>query len=304
VRFAFLFASTVALLCALGPSSAIAQPNETVGEQLFREGRELLGAGKVAEACAKFEQSYDLEKALGSLLNLANCEEQRKRFKVALGRWREAAKSADTQKNRLYALGRASELEQKMPKVLLRIGAGAAGAEVTLDGERAALGEKIAVDPGKHVIVATRARPAGPPSVERRELELAEGQALEVELFRGSAAPTRERVVDSVDWSLPGWISLGVGGAGAVVFAATAGVVYEKCHGELGGKSFVCQEDDGTPAEKPTGLLVANLVGAIAGGLGLGLGATFLILEATDEEAPAQVEAYVAPDGLGFRGVF
>src|SRR5262245_11520882 len=108
VRLATVPAAVI-LAISFWSAGAHAQPAETVGEQLFREGRELLGAGKVDEACAKFEQSYQLEHALGSLLNLANCEEQRKRFKVALDHWREAAKNADTQKNRLYALGRATE---------------------------------------------------------------------------------------------------------------------------------------------------------------------------------------------------
>ncbi len=294
--------SAVMLSVLLWGAPARAQTGETVGEQLFREGRELLTAGKVDEACAKFEQSYELERALGSLLNLANCEEQRKRFKVALDRWREAAKNADTQKNRLYALGRATELEEKMPKILIRVGAGAPNADVKLDGVKAALGEKIAVDPGKHVIEGTDARGGPKPFTERREIELKEGEAVEVDLFRGSGAPPPP-AGDAIDWSLPGWISLGIGGAGAVVFAATSGVIYQQCHGEVGGKSFVCQEDDGSPAEKPTGLLVANLVSAIVGGVGVGLGATFLIVEAVDSDAPT-VEAFVGPSHLGVRGTF
>jgi hypothetical protein len=294
--------SAVILAVFLWGAGAHAQPGETVGEQLFREGRELLGAGKVEEACARFQQSYELEHALGSLLNLANCEEQRKRFKVALDRWREAAKNADTQKNRLYALGRSTELEEKMPKILIRIGAGAPNADVKLDGKAASLGEKIAVDPGKHVIEATDPRRAGKPFTERREVEVKEGESIEVDLFRGTDAPPVAGG-DSMDWSLPGWISLGIGGAGAVVFAATSGVIYQQCHGEVGGKSFVCQEEDGSPADKPTGLLVTNLVSAIVGGVGAGLGATFLIVEAVDSDGPT-VEAFVAPSYLGVRGNF
>lgn len=301
VRLATVAVVVVLTVCMWG-EPAHGQSGETVGEQLFREGRELLAAGEVDEACARFEQSYELEHALGSLLNLANCEEQRRRFKVALGRWREAAKNADSQKNRLYALGRATDLEEKMPKILIRVGAGAPNADVKLDGAAAALGEKIAVDPGKHVVEGTDARGGGKPFVERREVDLKEGESVEVDLFRGAGAPPAV-TTDSIDWSLPGWISLGVGGAGAVVFAATSGVIYQKCHGELGGKSFVCQDDDGSPAEKPTGLLVGNLVSAIVGGVGVGLGATFLIVEAVDTDAPT-VEAFVAPSFAGVRGAF
>lgn len=42
----------------------------------FQEGRRLLMAGSMLEACAKFEESNNLAPALGTLLNLAVCEEK------------------------------------------------------------------------------------------------------------------------------------------------------------------------------------------------------------------------------------
>ena len=42
-------------------------------EALFLEARDLFVAGKVAAACTKFESSYKLDPAPGTLLNLAAC---------------------------------------------------------------------------------------------------------------------------------------------------------------------------------------------------------------------------------------
>ncbi len=47
----------------------------TKAEELFSEGKALMAAGAVPQACAKFEASNRIEPAMGTLLNLAVCEE-------------------------------------------------------------------------------------------------------------------------------------------------------------------------------------------------------------------------------------
>jgi len=42
----------------------------------FQHARELMSQGKLVEACVKFEESVGLDPAVGSLLNLAVCEEK------------------------------------------------------------------------------------------------------------------------------------------------------------------------------------------------------------------------------------
>ena len=57
---------------ATAPVRARAQSTESVlAEGLFREARDLMDAGKVVEACGKFAESYRLDRALGTLINLA-----------------------------------------------------------------------------------------------------------------------------------------------------------------------------------------------------------------------------------------
>ena len=52
-------------------SSAYGQASGAQAEVLFREGRDLMTAGKYPEACAAFEQSQKLEPAISTLLNLS-----------------------------------------------------------------------------------------------------------------------------------------------------------------------------------------------------------------------------------------
>ena len=88
-------------------ASAYAQPADTPppetapatpAQLAFREGRELLEAGKDAEACAKFEESLKADPdAPGTMLNLGLCNEKLEKFKTALYWFRKAqARAAET----------------------------------------------------------------------------------------------------------------------------------------------------------------------------------------------------------------
>lgn len=290
-------------LSATAPAGA-QQPTE--GERLFVEGRQLMDEGKTDEACQRFERSYQLEGALGSLLNLANCEEKRGRLRIALAHWRKAADTAgDQQKNRLYALGRAGDLEKKMPKVMVRVGASVAGASVTLDGEPISLGEKVPVDPGTHEVVVT----AGA-RTERRSVELAEGETQILDMLgavaggevsaggQGTEPGARDEpgATNLAPW---GWTSIAVGAASAIGFGVTAGLFYAECGGDAGTGLF-----DQRPCDNA--IPAVNLVTGIVAVVGVGLGVTLLVIDA-GSESPVQVGAATLPGGgaaLGLSGSF
>src|SRR5262245_1711819 len=59
-------------------------------EALFREARAAMQSGDFDAACAKFEESERLDKAPGTVLNLAECEEKRGRVATAWGHLRRA----------------------------------------------------------------------------------------------------------------------------------------------------------------------------------------------------------------------
>src|SRR5688572_14406309 len=68
LRASCIAAGMVALLAAL---PAAGQP--AAADMLFKEAVKLAEQGKWAEACPKFQASYELDPQLGALMSLADC---------------------------------------------------------------------------------------------------------------------------------------------------------------------------------------------------------------------------------------
>ena len=79
------------LLLSLSTSLAFAQGKDPAGaEKLYDDGVKLLTAGDWPAACAKFEQSFSLDAAPGTLLNLASCAEHDGKIALAWSRLKDA----------------------------------------------------------------------------------------------------------------------------------------------------------------------------------------------------------------------
>jgi hypothetical protein len=130
-------------------------------EQLFNEARSLFEKGDYASACPRFEASYKLDAALGTLLNIATCYEKHGRLASAWGRYREVIAVATKVGDRArlaIARERADAIEPKLPKLTIRARSSIAGMVVTRDDvpvDPAVLGVGIYVDAGTHTITAT-----------------------------------------------------------------------------------------------------------------------------------------------------
>ncbi|MBC7978099.1 MAG: hypothetical protein H7138_24210, partial [Myxococcales bacterium] len=118
--------------------TAQAQSASAQAEVMFREGRTLLAAGKIAEACAAFESSQKLEPATSTLVNLASCRERNGQLATAWGLFLDAARAtrdaAGAQAKKLYkvASDRARRLEPRVSKLTIHVPPGSriAGLEI------------------------------------------------------------------------------------------------------------------------------------------------------------------------------
>jgi hypothetical protein len=84
-----VLASAILLVLA---SPALAQSVEA--EALFREAKDLLKQGKLAEACAKFDASDRLEPSVGTELNAADCHERNGKLATSWAMFLKAAANA------------------------------------------------------------------------------------------------------------------------------------------------------------------------------------------------------------------
>jgi len=122
-----------------------------------------MAAGKLAEACPKFEASQQLDPGLGTMLNLAECYEKTGRTASAWAEYREAiplARAAGSKARQDLATERAAALQERLSTLTIRAMSGDdtdPHLEIRRDGvalQPGELGSPIPVDPGEHTIEA------------------------------------------------------------------------------------------------------------------------------------------------------
>jgi hypothetical protein len=106
---------------------AAAEPAEstdtTEAAQLFLRGRELLKQGRRAEACELFENSYKIDPALGTGVNLAVCLEQKGQLRQAWELFDKVARSSPNVQSRVQlARQRADALVKRLAIVIIKLG--------------------------------------------------------------------------------------------------------------------------------------------------------------------------------------
>jgi hypothetical protein len=152
------------LLFLAAPGVAMADPpkNDPAAAQiLFYDARNLMQAGKYAEACPKLEESLRLDPGLGTQFNLADCNEHIGKITTAWAGFLEVAaqsKATNQPEREKVARKRAAALEARLPKLVVDVVAAPPGLEVKRDAiviGSAAWGTPIPVDPGTHRISAT-----------------------------------------------------------------------------------------------------------------------------------------------------
>lgn len=118
----------VALLSITAASSrAHAQSSTAQAETLFRQGKDLIARGKIAEACAAFDASQKLDPTIATLLNQASCREKNGQLATAWGLFLEAERqsrsSTDDAGRQLHrvATQHAAKLEPRLSTLTITV---------------------------------------------------------------------------------------------------------------------------------------------------------------------------------------
>jgi Tetratricopeptide repeat len=187
--FAVAGAAAAPVLAAAGEARADPMAD---AKDLFTRGRELRMHGDCANAVAMFRKAYDLyPPALGSLRNLAECQESLGRYASARRAWVDLKRALLANADRKYE-GWDRDAEQAAARLAPMLAtlaidvvavtprgevASPDAIEVTLDGERLApaqMGTPLERDPGRHVVRVAGERVSQP---QERALDLASGNA-------------------------------------------------------------------------------------------------------------------------------
>lgn len=234
--------TAVAFICATAPAIALADDAATA-QALFDEATALKDKGDWASACPKFESSYKLDPALGTLLNLANCLEKLGKVASSWARFEEAlqwaTKNHDDRAD--YAKTQRDALVPRLPKLTIRVTSPAAALSIERDTSKitdAMYGVALPVDPGEHAVFVRR----GDEVLKTQKIQIAEAQSLELALdlaaIEKAAPPPKPKggpgsgkvvvVGPSPVLRKVGWALGGVGLGGLVVTGALEGAALSK----------------------------------------------------------------------------
>ncbi len=301
----------LAVALAWAPSAIGQARDPAAADALFKQGRAAMDAGDFKAACVKFYESNRLDPAIGTVFNIADCEEQQGHVATAWTRFQEVAQELPpSDERRPIALKRVAALDKRLPKLSVHLADAPPGAVVHRDEVelgRASLDTLLPVDPGDHVVrVTVPGHRDGEFRVtlgegEHRTLQVSAGVAV-ASTAPGSApgqAPGSDHGVGGGSGKrTAGYVVGGIGIAGVAVGAVTGLMV-------LGKKSVVDNNCDADKRCNQTGvdaassgktLGVVSTTGFIVGAVGIGIG-TWLVLS-SDDQGEAN-SALVASPTLG-----
>lgn len=316
----------VAALLSLSAGAARAEPTAdqaAAAEALFREGRELVAKGKLAEACPKFAASQRLDPGYGTQWNLADCLERLGRTASAWAAFREAADMATRagQADReAKAARRAADLEHRLERLAVAVNAPTDGLVVKRNGavlDAGAWGVPLPVDPGRHVIEAMapgkkpfsqEVQTAGPGQVVTVEIPLLEdapatvATPLPAPVREPSPPPAPRAPAPDHDGGAATRRALsvvagGVGLAGVVtgsIFGLIASSRWNRAQEEHCRTERLCDERGVVLVNDAKRAATVSNVGFVVGGLGLAAGVALFVTSLGGSE-PAAARLLVTP---------
>lgn len=281
-------------LLVLAPwSIALASPES---ERTFEDGKRLMDAGRVDEACKKFEESFAQDPLGGTLMGLAICHEKQGKIATAYreyDRARGIAQAAGRDDRVERALRAMAAIEARVPRLIIEVPSASRvqGLRISIDGVELAPDEwatALPVDPGTHAV--TWAAPGKPDG--KAEVSAKEGSRSRVDVvFGGDGTPASADAPedDGLETLEIAAIATGATGIVALGVGTTLGIV------ALGAKSdsdAACNLDTDPPQCTDQGLADFDrgqsfALGAdITLGVGIALVATsavLFVISATDD---------------------
>jgi hypothetical protein len=291
---------TAVVLCAtLAASRAFAETDIKAADELFAKGLALRETN-LEQSCSYFEQSLAKNpQAIGTLMNVALCDEKLGKIASAVEGFAEArdrAKEGNLPEYATEAEAHIAALAPDVPKVTIKfLGERPAGTRVligerVIGPERYEGGKQVNVDPGELVIVVSA---PGRLAFETKMLiNKKEQKAIEVpELEKGITVKSSRRTV--------GIITTATGGAALItgaILGLVANNIYDKNHDKctIVDGADVCDPEQQSETERAR--TIGN-VGTVVGALGLaaaGVG-IYLWLSAPDESTE-QRRVTIVPD--------
>lgn len=135
-------------------STAFANPNAKA-EELFKQAKKLMAEQRYADACPKFEASFDLDPGIGGQLNIARCYEEwgklGRAYRAYVDAEQQAKNAKDPRAGKIHEL--VVKLEPQVPRLLIRVPKTPEfeDVRVTVDGaplSKSDLSKPYLVDPG------------------------------------------------------------------------------------------------------------------------------------------------------------
>jgi hypothetical protein len=300
-----------ALLVSGTPSVAHADDiaARNLAEQMFTEGRKLMGQGKFDEACPKLAESQRLDPGGGTILNLAVCHEGQGRFASAWSEFKEAIDLARTDGRRdreQLAIEHLAEVEPKVSHLTFAVDPNAevSGLTIKLDGQaigRAAWTSSLPVDPGAHDVLTS-----APGKVDRRVavqvlgnadtksvpiLPLEDAPAAPSAGALPEAAPEVSTTSSGGGKKVAGFVVGGVGIAAlavGTVFGVEALQKRSDSDATCSGNGNTCRTQAGVDANKDAQrFAIYSDVGLGVGVVGLVVGAYLVLSSAATKPVPA-----------------
>jgi hypothetical protein len=319
-----VLASVAAIAILVGvPAIAAADPSAL---ELFKEGRALVKQGKHGEACEKFKKSQELDPQIGTLFNIAQCEEKTGKLASALAAYREVVAKDTNAERKALAAEYQSKHEPRVPKIVVQIEKPPVNLVVTLDGSTGAkpidANLPNAVDLGDYTVIAradgyrelsTKVHIAteGDTTTVPISLALVHSENNVVVSHNVPAEPAPEPERSHSHRKRYGYIGMGVGGAAiatGVVFGVIASGKWSDAKAVCGGticptQMQVDQANALVSDARSAGNLSTGFV--VAGGVLATAGLLLWVTAPTDEHA-LQVTPTPTPSstGLALSGRF